>query len=869
MSVSNPYVGPRTFQSAERHLFFGREKEAIDLARLAAIEQVVILYGNSGVGKSSLINARLIPVLQNEGFHVLPIGRVAGERPVSVSQTDNLFLLNLKLRLDQSNRDPNRLVRLSLSNFLAHLTCPDGYCWFYDETISSPGEVYPTVINGVNFKPQPFLLIIDQFEEIFSNIAHWQDRKEFFIQLGQALKEYPLLSVVLCLREDYLAQLDPYIQFVPGRLRTRYRLEGMNPIAALDAIRRPAELYGLPFALGIAEMLIDNLRLVKASGQAEAQLGQYVEPVQLQIVCYRLWEEITASSNDGSAEITMADLQQMGDIDAVLAEFYEQTLKVCLTLSAAISERQLRAWFDEQLITVSGTRRMVHQGLVDTAGMPNNIVHLLVSQFLLRTEMFAGDQWVELIHDRFVEPIQQANRAWSERNSHPIAQAVQAWLASERQPTFLYRDGQLADAISQLENYPSQFGEAEREFIRASQQAESQRKARRQRLVTLGSSVLILVLVALTGWALWNAQQASNSATKAQEAATTAAYPRSTADANAALAAQQLARLAGLRLFQEAEQLKIQGKMEEALDTYFQASESDKSLNIDLDFQKEDVLRQAAILLVSEGEQLARNGNLADAIAKYQSALNLNPPLDTPLYVPVTAGSVTIGSTDKQIDAAYRICEEEHPTCEYNWFQIERPQTTLEISEFWILRTEVTNWQYAECVHAKICEAPANRIWHKSESRNLPVTYVSWYQAEVYAHWKGGRLPTEAEWEKACRGDDKRSYPWGNEKPTLTLVNWAYKEVTVMSVGSYPEGRSPYGLLDMAGNVWEWTNSQLKDYPYQMADGREGKTEGGVRVLRGGAFSVYSDGIRCPSRMGRDADKPIVNVGFRIISPGF
>ena len=113
------------------------------------------------------------------------------------------------------------------------------------------------------------VLIIDQFEEIFTTFQErWQDQEPFFRQLGQALADDPFLSVILCMREDYLAQLEAFDHLIPGRFRSRYRLEPLRADAALEAVRRPAEQAGRPFEAGVAEQLVDSLRQIAAQSQA-------------------------------------------------------------------------------------------------------------------------------------------------------------------------------------------------------------------------------------------------------------------------------------------------------------------------------------------------------------------------------------------------------------------------------------------------------------------------------------------------------------------------------------------------------------------------------------------------------------------------
>lgn len=145
--------------------------------------------------------------------------------------------------------------------------------------------------------------------------------------------------------------------------------------------------------------------------------------------------------------------------------------------------------------------------------------------------------------------------------------------------------------------------------------------------------------------------------------------------------------------------------------------------------------------------------------------------------------------------------------------------------------------------------------------------YVSWHQTREYAAWVGGRLPTEAEWEYACRGPDKYTYPWGNLAPDDTLMNYSHNVGHPTKVGSYPEGKSWCGALDMAGNVVEWTQSLIKDYPYDQADGRENLGAGGSRVTRGGSFFSPGGNARCAFRSWNGPASAWNYHGFRVVSP--
>lgn len=469
----NPYVGPRTFSQQEADRFFGREVEARELLSLIIAERLVLFYAQSGAGKSSLINTRLIPQLREANYAVLPVGRVSGEVPKGAGTVENIYLFNLLLSLDESDGDPQRFTRMSLSHFLKNLTSLDGQHYYYDDAHddiletnewSEPDTIFET---DEFYEDTPYVLIIDQFEEIVTtHPGRWQEREGFFQQLEQAMTADPFLWVVLTLREDYIAPLDPYMHVLPGKMRARFYMQRMKHEAALAAVKNPAAKYGRPFVAGVAEELVNNLRQIRshmAPDQTETGLGEFVEPVQLQVVCYQLWENL---KHRPLGKITRQDLSELGDVDKALAKFYEQALAKVIE-QTSVSEIDLRNWFETQLITEAGTRGTVYRGLEQTGRIPNQVVDLLQNQFILRSEAKAGGTWYELVHDRFVSPILQANQIW--RLDQPLIQMAQSWSESNRSVTKLLEGPPLQDALDT--NWQG-LGKQVRAFLEASQTAQ-------------------------------------------------------------------------------------------------------------------------------------------------------------------------------------------------------------------------------------------------------------------------------------------------------------------------------------------------------------------------------------------------------------
>jgi serine/threonine-protein kinase len=188
----------------------------------------------------------------------------------------------------------------------------------------------------------------------------------------------------------------------------------------------------------------------------------------------------------------------------------------------------------------------------------------------------------------------------------------------------------------------------------------------------------------------------------------------------------------------------------------------------------------------------------------------------------------------------------------------ERPERNVNLKAFAIDRTEVTRERYAACVAARRCKpvaAPASG----ADEPQLPVTGVSWADAQAYCKFAGGRLPTEAEWEKAARGTDGREYPWGDALD-CGRANWgnfdgegpcaAQNPGHPAPVGSYPTGASPYGALDLGGNVWEWVADKYDEDPTR-------------RVVRGGSCCSYFVGPRAANRNAWAPEHRDADLGFR------
>ena len=261
-----------------------------------------------------------------------------------------------------------------------------------------------------------------------------------------------------------------------------------------------------------------------------------------------------------------------------------------------------------------------------------------------------------------------------------------------------------------------------------------------------------------------------------------------------------------------------------------------------------------------------------------------------PEMVRIPAGTFRMGSNPGEVANVLKDWKHKEEELER-----EQPAHLLELPEYLIGKYPVTNREFRHFVKENLSAAPNNPSaspsgWIGAEfpslKRNHPVVNVTWDQVVAYCRWlstktgKPYRLPTEAEWEKAARGPEGRIYPWGDVYDPLENV-FDHKFVNVFKgvmesrtspVGQFsPQGDSPYGCADMAGNVWDWTSSLLKPYPYRSDDGREDLQSREYRVQRGGSYGAMFDlhlrYIRCAARGYAWPDHFAEDRGFRVCLP--
>ncbi len=464
----NPYVGPRSFRTGEK--LYGRDREIRELLDLLIAERIILLHSPSGAGKSSMIQAGLVPQLEAEGFHVLPVVRVNQEPPESLFQDQgfNRYIFSVLLSLEEALPEDLHTPLESLSGMSL-----DDYLKTHPHLNGSHHED-----ENEELSHDSHVLIFDQFEEVLTIDATNREAKlEFFNQLGDALRERKRWAL-FSMREDYLAALDPYLRPIPTRLTNTFRLDFLGVNAARQAIQQPVQTMQVSFSQAAVSKLVNDLRQVQVQqpdGRMEVRLGPYVEPVQLQVVCYHLWQQIPSDKMEISAE----DISAIGNVDQSLADYYAEQVAATAE-KAEVKERRIREWFERQLITEGGIRGQVLMGTEESEGLENRAIRTLENTHLIRAEKRLGATWFELAHDRLIQPVRANNATWFVENLSLLERQASLWESQNRPDHLLLREQALVDAEDWANAHPQDLTVTEHDFLEECQELRAREQAKRE-----------------------------------------------------------------------------------------------------------------------------------------------------------------------------------------------------------------------------------------------------------------------------------------------------------------------------------------------------------------------------------------------------
>ncbi len=515
----NPYIGPRSFQTGEQ--LYGRDKEVETLIDLLISERIVLLHSPSGAGKTSLIQSALVPRLREEHFYVLPLVRVGTEIDMNDSvgfatsdsqehrvpmqegnttpQHPNRYILSTILSLEQEVPEQ---VRLPMSDMQAiplsfYMDQLEDVLAFLEPSGTPPEDAW----DDEEMSMESTVMIFDQFEEILTvDPTDREAKMTFFTQLGEMLQNRNRWAL-FCVREDYVASMEPYVRYIPTRFRTKFRLDFLEERSAREAIKFPSVHAGTRFDDDAVDKLVNDLRLVRvqrSDGTIEEQPGLYIEPLQLQVVCYRLWQQLDSDDT----HISIEDVELLGNVNKALEGYYaEQVYAIAQTTGA--SERLIREWIGEHLITEQGLRGQVLQGAEQSQGLENHVVYALINAHLLRAERRRGATWFELSHDRLIVPVRENNAQWLEQHLSMLQRQATLWTNEGRPKGLLLSDVALTEAMEWAASYPEEMTPIEQDFLLECIQAreaalkEERRNSRFRTLAITSAFVSVIAMIAL------------------------------------------------------------------------------------------------------------------------------------------------------------------------------------------------------------------------------------------------------------------------------------------------------------------------------------------------------------------------------------
>ncbi|MEV0202082.1 tetratricopeptide repeat protein [Nonomuraea sp. NPDC050691] len=376
-------MGPRAFRPEDRHVFFGRAREARELADHWQANPLTFLSGPAGAGKTSLLQAGVMPLLDPDVLDALPVGHVSsGARiPIVLRGGSNPYVFAV------------------LSSWLPY-EAPSGLS---DVTI--PGFLARRRVRHDQYgDPMLTLIAVDDAETLLAPGRDPEASEDLLAQLATALKDDRDLHALVVVREDALPMLRSRREKV-FRQAVEYAVEALEPAAATAAVRGPAEAAGRPFAPDAAEKLVEDLltvRRVSSQGDETEERLPLVEPLQLQVVCSALWKALPPDA----AAVTAGHVRELGDVARSLADFYDDVIEEVARDTYHGETERLRARLRDAFVDEKGGRKDVVAGSAESAGLPDAVVRALAGRHVLRLEERpqGGSRW-RLSHDHLVRAL--------------------------------------------------------------------------------------------------------------------------------------------------------------------------------------------------------------------------------------------------------------------------------------------------------------------------------------------------------------------------------------------------------------------------------------------------------------------------------
>ncbi|MCF8366053.1 MAG: SUMF1/EgtB/PvdO family nonheme iron enzyme [Bacteroidales bacterium] len=868
------YPGTRPFTENDKLVFFGRDDDIERLHRLVIVEKLIVLFGKSGLGKSSLLNAGVVPKLKKgDDFYTMPIrvGLVDGENKTPSA----VFLNKIKNQIEYNNFLWEKIVpqfKNQWANDDLHISF-----WLACKSLQ------------IQHPNRTLVFIFDQFEELFgreaediirfsfllSTILHGQTpqtilnkiidnhkvEKGFLTKKEIAAISEPLqIKMVISIRSDRMSLLNRMKTHIPQILQKTYELLPLNIKQAEDALQKPAraegEFISPPFQYGpkASEKIIDFL---------SSNREKSIEAFQLQLICQFCEKLIVERKGkpDFDNTIHAADLADLGDLDTIFIRHYEEIIEKIS--DDDVQRLEVRRLIEEKMI-VEGSRVPLPDIIItSTYKIPKELLQSLVNSRLLRCEPnTTGGYSYEISHDTLVEPITALGN-----------------LRKEQEEKELEMVRRMREILKEKERNER---ENQEKIERLKEKSE---QARRRWILRFLVAVIALVLAGL-GFAIWQIAETTKLKNHADIQKQNAITFLKQELASKGIIADDLFGY----FLSEAERKYGKGLYTDANNDYNRArllaEDAQQESEIQTRLSEIDTIQK---FLLQAGKFNTQK-NFTAAIQEYEEILAINPTdTITPFriefaqmlidgyMVEVPGGTFTMGDNSSgQWD------ETEHEVSLDTFYMGK-----YEVSQNLFLKVmgwnrsyfddnpenpgESVSWYDAvECCN-RLSELMGLKPWYNIKKNERSSDYNSEpYLVEINKNASGFRLPTEAEWEYAAGWDINGRMRWAGTNNENELKNYANYDTThTIPVGSLRP--NPLGLYDMSGNVWEWCWDWYDGEYYEQCrvegiiENPCGPVNGSFRVLRGGSWSDIAHFCRSAPRFGNVPGNGWSRHGFRLL----
>ncbi len=880
-----PYIGLNAFDDSNRHLFYGRSQLINDILSHIMVSRLVAAIGPSGSGKSSVILAGVLPRLKDGG---LPDSADWRYYPTIVPGSTPLT--RLARLLQPEDVDPESWITENVEQFhqdpehLAHL------------------------INEAGF--QPAILVIDQFEETFT-LCHDEEERDAFLNnlLNLIRTQLSRHVVLLTMRVDYESYLNKVPLFQSLFEQGQVRVSAMNSGELHEAIEKPAEAVGLKFQDGLVDALVREI------------VGEPAALPLLQFTLLQLWDNrernrVTWEAYRRLGGVTEALANTADRIyNEMLPEDQVTTKRVLLRLVRPDGLEFTRRRVPRKLLYSDEANDRVDRVLERWTNA--RLLYVVKGHTADDDQVEVAHEALVRNWPRLVEWLEDERIAL--RNRLRLSRQAEDWDARGRDDSLLLRGALLTEALqySDLNPLEQDFlndseaairaAEEEKETARqreldnARQLAEEQRQraeaeakaARRLRYFSITLLVLLVaVIITVFGWN--NLRNQSLLAESERQAAELAAFQ---AEATAEAANQDATQVAQVveATATEAYLINATSTVERATSQAVATEQRLVNANSTATAVNAANATQQSIAIAAATQTVIAMEQTEPTISSSSSSLPTSTP--NPEQIMVQLGldaqlNARIRDTDNM--PMFYITGQEFEMGWDNGEIEEQPEHTVLVNDFYLDIYEVNVQQYSDFLNSvggyrdacdgedctkTLAETGYSYIVNnlgtyapKPGSENHPVNWVSWYGANAYCQWVGEkenapiRLPTEAEWEYAARGIDGRLYPWGDEEPeqnvtavfgyTLSQTDFGR---ALRSVNELPDGISPFGIYNMAGNILEWVQDDFDADFYRTGNSTsevnllDNATE---KILRGGSWFDSAEDVRTTKRFRLDPALP-------------